>query len=187
MLKKQKLRKAAITVAVPVAIIVAVMASSAKQKAAAQEAYREKMESMAHQQAIDSLEELNRQAAKNTELLARIAMSEAEGQDVEGKALVILTVLNRSNDSRFPDSVEGVIYQKGQFASVSSGKFLRVEPDSGCYAALRLVDGGWDESQGALYFNKTPGPGETTWHSRNLAALFTHGNRTFYTERGESE
>ena len=44
-------------------------------------------------------------------LLARIAMAEAEGEDVDGKALVILTVLNRVNSNEFPDTIHDVIYQ----------------------------------------------------------------------------
>lgn len=39
----------------------------------------------------------------------------------------------------------------------------------------------WDESQGALYFEKASD--ESTWHSRNLQKLFTHGAHTFYTEK----
>lgn len=39
----------------------------------------------------------------------------------------------------------------------------------------------WDESQGALYFEKASD--ESTWHSRNLQKLFTHGAHAFYTEK----
>lgn len=39
----------------------------------------------------------------------------------------------------------------------------------------------WDESQGALYFEKASD--ESTWHSRNLQKLFIHGAHTFYTEK----
>ena len=84
-------------------------------------------------------------------LLTKIAMAEAGNQDTEGKALVILTVINRVWDSRFPDSIEKVIYQKGQFSPVASGMFERVEPDQDCWDALDLVMSGWDESQGCLY------------------------------------
>jgi N-acetylmuramoyl-L-alanine amidase len=115
-------------------------------------------------------------------LLAKIAMAEAEGEDTEGKALVILTILNRVQSKRnyFPDTIEEVIYQDGAFTPVRNGRFDKVEPSEDCYAALELVENGWDKSQNALYFERTTT--RSTWHSRNLKKLFEHGNHTFYTE-----
>lgn len=119
--------------------------------------------------------------AEDGYLLAKIAMAEAEGEDTEGKALVILTVLNRVWAPQFPGTIEGVITQPNAFASYWDGRWERVEPDADCYAALRKVQvEHWDESQGALYFERSTT--EDTWHSRNLKKLFTHGNHTFYTE-----
>lgn len=116
-------------------------------------------------------------------ILAKIAMAEAEGEDTEGKALVILTVLNRVWSPQFPGTIEDVIAEKNAFSSYSNGRYDRVEPDEDCWAALALVQiEHWDESQGALYFERTPEPGESTWHSRNLVTLFIHGNHTFYRE-----
>ena len=99
-------------------------------------------------------------------MLAKIAMAEAEGESVEGKALVILVVLNRVWSDEFPDSIEEVIFQKNQFSPVAEGgRYWTTEPDAGCYEALELVMGGWDESQGAFYFEST---GRVGWHSQNL-------------------
>lgn len=116
-------------------------------------------------------------------LLAKIAMAEAEGEDTKGKALVILTVLNRvwSDIPYFPDTIEEVIFQEGAFAPISNGRWDRVEPNADCFEALRMVEEGWDESRGALYFERTP-DGET-WHTKHLQKLFVHGNHTFYKER----
>ena len=111
-------------------------------------------------------------------MLAKIAMAEAEGESVEGKALVILVVLNRVWSDEFPDSIEEVIFQKNQFSPVAEGgRYWTTEPDAGCYEALELVMGGWDESQGALYFEST---GKDGWHSRNLEFLFEFGGHRFY-------
>ena len=119
-------------------------------------------------------------------ILAKIAMAEAEGEDTEGKALVILTVLNRVWSPQFPSTIEEVITEENAFSSYSNGRYSRVEPDKDCWAALELVQiEHWDESRGALYFERTPEPGESTWHSRNLETLFIHGNHTFYTEKEE--
>lgn len=123
-------------------------------------------------------------SASEEYIAARMAMAEAEGEDTEGKALVILVIYNRTNSGKFPDTVAGVVSQKNAFTSYHNGRYEAVEPDMDCWAALDLIqETGWDESQGALYFERTPEDGESTWHSRNLERLFMHGNHTFYTEK----
>ena len=105
----------------------------------------------------------------NEYLLARIAMAEAEGESIEGKAMVIRVVLNRKESSAFPDTIEGVIFEDGQFT-----------PDAECWAALNMVlIDEWDESEGALYFEAIYN-GEETWHSENLEYIKTVGNHNFY-------
>lgn len=114
-------------------------------------------------------------------MLAKIAMAEAEDEGVEGKALVILVVLNRVWSDGFPDSIEEVIFEKGQFSPVSNGRYDRVEPDQECYEALELVMvEKWDESQGALYFESN---GASNWHRNNLQFLFQYGNHYFYRDK----
>lgn len=118
-------------------------------------------------------------------LLAKIAMAEAEGEDVKGKALVILVVLNRVWSDKFPDSISEVIFQDGEFSPVGSGRFDRLEPSRECYEALELVRSNqWDESQGALYFESK---GKSDWHRNNLKYLFQHGNHYFYTDKELAE
>ena len=126
--------------------------------------------------------ERENQRSKEDYLLAQIAMAEAEGEDTEGKALVMLVVLNRVEADEFPDSVEHVIYQAGQFSPVASGRFDRVEPDADCWEALSLIEvDGWDNSMGATYFESES---DSTWHKENLEFLFQHGNHYFYTDKG---
>lgn len=120
-------------------------------------------------------------SGEDRELLVRLAMAEAEGEPTKGKALVMLVVLNRVDDPKFPNTVSGVIYAEGQFSPVSNGRFDAVVPDDDCYAALRLVLDGWNESEEATYFRQTTT--ESTWHSRNLEELFACGHHTFYKEK----
>lgn len=111
-------------------------------------------------------------------MLMKLAMAEAEGEDTEGKALVIMVVLNRVQSDEFPDTIEEVILQPGQFSPVAEGgRYYTVEPDEDCQRALDLVLSGWDESRGALYFESFK---RESWHSRNLNFLFQHGNHKFY-------
>lgn len=72
-------------------------------------------------------------------MLAKIAMAEAESEDTEGKALVMLVVLNRVWSDEFPDTIAGVILQDGQFSPISNGRYDEVEPDADCYRALQLI------------------------------------------------
>lgn len=116
---------------------------------------------------------------KERNILMRIAMAEAEGEDTEGKALVMMVVLNRAyNDNEFPDNVYDVVHQKNQFSPVSNGRYYKVKPNKDCKKALKMVMSGWDESDGALYFESHKNP--DNWHSRNLEYLFTHGGHRFY-------
>ena len=111
--------------------------------------------------------------AYDSYLLAKIAMAEAGNQDTEGKALVMLVVLNRAwGDNEFPDD--------GQFSPVLEGKFEQTIPNNDCWEALEMVMQGWDESKGALYFESKS---SSTWHEDNLKFLFKHQDHYFYTEK----
>lgn len=119
--------------------------------------------------------------AEDAYLLAKIAMAEAEGEDTEGKALVMIVVLNRVWSDEFPNTISEVIYQEGQFSPVASGRFDEVEPNEDCYKALDLIQlEKWDESQGAIYFESASA---STWHRNHLQLLFIHGKHYFYTDK----
>ena len=111
-------------------------------------------------------------------LLAKIAMAEAEGEPTEGKAMVIMVVLNRTFSPKFPDTIEEVIFQDGQFSPIKSGRWNEVEPDADCWAALDWIYAGWDESEGALYFEAEWN--ENTWHKDNLQFIKKVGKQNFY-------
>lgn len=120
--------------------------------------------------------------AHDAELLLKIAMAEAEGESTEGKAMVMLVVLNRTWSKDFPNSIEDVIFQDDparQFSvTKEGGRWWTTTPNEDCVAALELVESGWDNSWGALYFES--GGKEDTWHGRNLDFLFQLGNHKFY-------
>lgn len=116
--------------------------------------------------------------AEDSEILLKIAMAEAEGESTEGKALVMLVVLNRVWSDQFPDTVEAVVFEPKQFSPVrEGGRYWTTEPDGDCYEALELVMQGWDESGGALYFESCE---NSSWHSENLEYLYQYGNHKFY-------
>ena len=116
--------------------------------------------------------------SEDSEILLKIAMAEAEGESVKGKALVMLVVLNRTWSDEFPDTIEEVVFQPQQFSPVAEGgRYYTTEPNEDCYEALGLIESGWDESEGALYFESCKGG---SWHSENLEYLFQEGNHKFY-------
>ena len=60
-------------------------------------------------------------------LLSKLVTGEARGESYEGQVAVAAVVLNRVKDSRFPDSIEGVIYQKNAFSVVRDG-YINAQP-----------------------------------------------------------
>lgn len=59
------------------------------------------------------------------QMLAILVMAEAGNQDLKGKRLVVDVVLNRVDDSRWPETISEVINQKGQFSPMTDGGFER--------------------------------------------------------------
>jgi spore germination cell wall hydrolase CwlJ-like protein len=58
---------------------------------------------------------------QDLKLLACLVHAEAGTQSYEGKLAVANVVLNRVKSSDYPDSIEAVIYQSGQFSVAHSG------------------------------------------------------------------
>lgn len=71
--------------------------------------------------------------AEESYQLAKMAMAEAEGEDTEGKALVMLVILNRVWSDEFPDTIAEVIAEDGAFTPYSNGRYDSVEPDEDCW------------------------------------------------------
>lgn len=112
------------------------------------------------------------------DMLLRIGMAEVGGENcTDCIALVMRVVLNRVEADGFSSSIYWVIHAEGQFSPVANGAFDHAYPNERCYEALEMVMNGWDESQGALYFESNKGP---CWHSRNCELLFQHCNTEFY-------
>ena len=86
-------------------------------------------------------------------LLARIINGEARGEPYEGQVAVGAVIMNRVRSSEFPNTIAGVIYQKGQFTAVTDGQFNKpIAEDSTVYKAAREALNGSDPTGGALYF-----------------------------------
>lgn len=84
-------------------------------------------------------------------LLARLVHGESRGEPYKGKVAVAAVVLNRVKSSSFPNTIAGVIYQKGAFDAVSDGQ-INMQPDNESIRAARDAMNGWDPSNGCLYY-----------------------------------
>lgn len=116
--------------------------------------------------------------SEDGEILLKIAMAEAEGEGVEGKAYVMMVVLNRVWSDDFPGTIKDVVFQDGQFTPIEDGgRYWTTEPDAECYEAYKMVLQGWDKSEGALYFCADRC---SSWMEKNTEYLYTVGNHSFY-------
>jgi len=77
-------------------------------------------------------------------LLAKIIYWEAgsEWLSDDWKMCAGEVVLNRVASPEFPDTIKDVVYQRGQYAGVTSNSFKKQKPDELCVSlALRLLEG----------------------------------------------
>jgi len=87
------------------------------------------------------------------ELLARLINGEARGEPYQGQVAVGAVILNRVKSANFPNTIAGVIYQKGQFSCVTDGQFdVAIDEASTVYKAAEEAMNGADPTNGALYF-----------------------------------
>ncbi len=86
-------------------------------------------------------------------LLARLVNGEARGEVYEGQVAVAAVILNRVKSPKFPNTIAGVIYQKGQFSCVTDGQINEpIDENSTVYQAALEAMNGADPTNGALYF-----------------------------------
>lgn len=109
-------------------------------------------------------------------LLARLIHGEARGEPYEGKVAVGAVVLNRTRDSRFPNTIAGVIYQPGAFDAVYDGQ-INLAPDQSSINAARDALNGWDPTYGCIYYYN-PNTATSSWiWSRPIVVVI--GNHNF--------
>lgn len=122
---------------VKIAAVEAKIAYEAKleeERRAAEEAERiarEKAEAEAAEAAAAAEAEAEAAQQAEKELLASLIFCEAGNQPYEGQVAVGAVVMNRINSSSYPDTMEEVIYQSGQFSPAMSGWLDRVRANQG--------------------------------------------------------
>lgn len=105
-----------------------------------------------------TMEEIHAQQKEaDVRLLAALIYCEAGNQPYDGKVAVGAVVMNRIASSRFPNTLEGVIYQRGQFTPAMNGKLGRILSSNripaSCFEAARDAMSGANPIGNALFFN----------------------------------
>lgn len=115
---------------------------------------------------------------KNSDLylLAKTIHAEARGEPYTGQVAVGAVILNRVKSSKFPNSISGVVYQKGAFTAVADGQ-INLEPNQSAYNAARDAINGWDPTYGCLYYYN-PATATSAW-IWSLKVTLTIGKHSF--------
>lgn len=94
-------------------------------------------------------------------VLAKCIYAEGRGEPYVGQVAIGAVILNRVKSSQFPNTVSGVVYQKGAFTAVADGQ-INLEPDDTAYSAAQDALNGWDPSYGCLYYYN-PAVATSSW------------------------
>jgi spore germination cell wall hydrolase CwlJ-like protein len=130
-------------------------------------------DSEAHQSAADVASVSDREL----DCLTRVILYESGAESRAGQLAVADVVLNRVQSPRFPDTICGVIYQRGQFSSIRS-----FNPPQGARwqraraVALDAIDDGSTVGR-ALYFHATS---VRPAYVQNRPRVAQIGNHIFY-------
>ena len=110
------------------------------------------------------------------QLMARAINGEARGEPYEGQVAVGAVILNRVKDSRFPNTISGVIYQSGAFTAVADGQInAPIDESSSVYKAAQDAMNGWDPTGGCVYyFNPDTATNSWIWSRPHVKTIGKH-------------
>lgn len=134
------------------------------------------------------LENQTKQGAKQTEqvklpaeysqrdlqLMANAVYGEARGEPYEGQVAVAAVILNRIEDSKFPNTVSEVIFQERAFTAVADGQIWLTPNERAKEAVLDALNG-WDPTENALYyFNPVTATSAWIWTRPQIKTIGKH-------------
>lgn len=113
--------------------------------------------------------------------LSRLIYAEAGGECLEGKIGVGNVVLNRVASDDFPDTVEGVIFDRSggvQFTPVATGAIYN-DPPEACVLAAKLALDGANTAGESLYFTAARAA-TSCWAARHREVYKQIENQVFF-------
>lgn len=114
--------------------------------------------------------------SNNTDLnlLSKLVHAEARGEPYKGMVAVAATVLNRVANSKFPNTIAGVIYQSGAYTCVSDGQ-INLEANEQSRKAAQDAINGWDPTSGCIYyFNPNTATSGWIWSRPQVMTIGSH-------------
>ena len=93
----------------------------------------------------------NGHTSSDVYLLAKTIYAEGRGEPYVGQVAIGAVIMNRIRSAAFPNTISGVVYQKGAFTAVDDGQ-INLTPNETAMKAARDAINGWDPTGGALYY-----------------------------------
>ena len=115
-------------------------------------------------------------STSDAQLMARAINGEARGEPYEGQVAVGAVILNRVKNSKFPNTIAGVIYQPGAFTAVADGQINEpIAQNSTVYKAAKDAINGWDPTGGCIYyFNPNTATNKWIWSRPLVKTIGKH-------------
>ena len=111
---------------------------------------------------------------QDLQLMANAVYGEARGEPYEGQVAVASVIINRIEDSEFPNTVSGVIFQPLAFTAVADGQ-IWLTPNARAKEAVLDAINGWDPTENALYyFNPDTATSEWIWTRSQIKTIGKH-------------
>jgi len=99
---------------------------------------------------------MKNQSQEDVLLLAKLIEAEAGSEPFIGQVAIGNVIMNRVSDDRFPDSIEDVIAEPGQFTPVATGRINYTEPtQSSIDAAKKALQGEKPVKDAVYFFNRS--------------------------------
>lgn len=109
-------------------------------------------------------------------VLHKIAVAEAGNTTPEMICHVMYTVLNRVESDEFPNTIEEVVKQKGQFSTYPD-KYNKAEPNEKSLEAMKMIEENLAINNGQLFFENTK---KGSWISTHKQFIFSLDSVCFY-------
>ena len=115
-------------------------------------------------------------STSDLQLMARAINGEARGEPYEGQVAVGAVILNRVKSSSFPNTIAGVIYEKGAFTAVADGQInVPIKEGSTVLKAATDAMNGWDPTNGCTYyFNPDTATNKWIWSRPMTVTIGRH-------------
>lgn len=141
---------------------------------------RTNIASLSRGKIITSVNESIKLSQKERDLLERLVEAEASDEPYEGKLAVATVVLNRLKGKDWPNTIEGVIYQKGQFSPVANGSIKRPASEDSKKAVREVFDNGYRTFGPEVVFFCNPKLSTDKWMINNRERVTIIGGHHFF-------